>query len=138
MHNVFGKTALALAIGLTAMVGGAFAAEPIKLGSIYSLTGSYAVIEDPALKGAKLAVKEINAAGGIKGRTIQLIQYDGKSTLADIANAAQRLVHEDQVIAIVGVADFGLLPGERAHRARCGHSLSRHRRHRAEPAGAGR
>jgi len=107
MHNVFGKTALALAIGLTAMAGAAFAAEPIKLGSIYSLTGSYAVIEDPALKGAKLAVKEINAAGGIKGRPIQLIQYDGKSTLADIANAAQRLVHEDKVIAIVGVADSG-------------------------------
>ena len=58
MRNVFGKTALSLAIGLTAMVGGAFAAEQIKLGSIYSLTGSYAVIEDPALKGAKLAVKE--------------------------------------------------------------------------------
>ena len=72
------------------------AADTIKIGSIYSLTGSYATIEDPALKGAKLAIKQVNAAGGVKGQKIELIQYDGKSTLADIANAAQRLVHEDQ------------------------------------------
>jgi branched-chain amino acid transport system substrate-binding protein len=71
------------------------------------VTGSYAVIEEPALKAARLAVKEVNAQGGVKGRPIELIHYDGKSTLADIANAAQRLVHEDQVIAIIGVADSG-------------------------------
>ena len=107
MPNVLGRTTLAIAIGLSVMAGAALAAEPIKMGAIYSLTGSYAVIEDPALKGAKLAVKEINAAGGIKGRPIELIHYDGKSTLADIANAAQRLVHEDKVIAIIGVTDSG-------------------------------
>jgi branched-chain amino acid transport system substrate-binding protein len=83
------------------------AADTLKIGSIFSLTGSYATIEDPALKGARLAVKQVNAAGGVKGSQIELIQYDGKSTLADIANAAQRLVHEDQVIAIVGVCDSG-------------------------------
>jgi branched-chain amino acid transport system substrate-binding protein len=94
-------------VGAALLPGGAGAADPIKLGSIFSLTGSYATIEDPALKGAKLAVKQVNEAGGVKGRPIELIQYDGKSTLADIANAAQRLVHEDQVIAIVGVCDSG-------------------------------
>src|SRR4030095_12583318 len=83
------------------------AADTLKIGSIFSLTGSYATIEDPALKGAKLAIKQINEAGGVKGQQIELIQYDGKSTLADIANAAQRLVHEDKVTAIVGVADSG-------------------------------
>jgi branched-chain amino acid transport system substrate-binding protein len=97
-------TAIAGAALLPSVAG---AADPIKLGSIFSLTGSYATIEDPALKGAKLAVKQVNEAGGVKGQQIELIQYDGKSTLADIANAAQRLVHEDQVIAIVGVCDSG-------------------------------
>jgi branched-chain amino acid transport system substrate-binding protein len=97
----------------TATVGTAWlakfagAADSIKIGSIYSLTGSYATIEDPALKGAKLAIKQVNDGGGVKGQKLELIQYDGKSTLADIANAAQRLVHEDQVIAIVGVCDSG-------------------------------
>ena len=107
MSNVLGRLALATAIGVAALATSAIAADPIKMGAIYSVTGSYAVIEDPALKAAKLAVKEINANGGIKGRPIELIHYDGKSTLADIANAAQRLVHEDKVIAIIGVADSG-------------------------------
>ena len=100
-------------VATTAAVGTSFlpslsqAADTLKIGSIYSLTGSYATIEDPALKGAKLAVKQVNAAGGVKGQQIELIQYDGKSTLADIANAAQRLVHEDKVTAIIGVCDSG-------------------------------
>jgi len=66
----------------------AAAADTIKIGSIYSLTGSYATIEDPALKGARLAIKQVNDGGGVKGQKLELIQYDGKSTLADIANAA--------------------------------------------------
>ncbi len=103
--SILAGIAAAAAVGLA--TGPAPAQEPIKMGAIYSLTGSYAVIEDPAWKGAKLAVKEINAAGGIKGRPIELIQYDGKSTLADIANAAQRLVHEDKVMVMIGVADSG-------------------------------
>jgi len=95
------------AVGVALLPRVAGAADPIKLGSILSLTGSYATIEDPALKGAKLAIKQANAAGGVKGQQIELIQYDGKSTLADIANAAQRLVHEDKVTAIIGVCDSG-------------------------------
>jgi branched-chain amino acid transport system substrate-binding protein len=95
------------AVGVMLLPNIAGAADTLKLGTIFSLTGSYATIEDPALKGAKLAIKQINAAGGVKGQQIELIQYDGKSTLADIANAAQRLVHEDKVTAIVGVADSG-------------------------------
>lgn len=104
------RSFLTASVAVIALAGtglSAWAADPIKLGAIYSLTGSYATIEDPALKGAKLAVKEVNAAGGVKGRMIELIHYDGKSTLADIANAAQRLVNQDQVIAIIGVADSG-------------------------------
>ena len=103
----------AFLVATTATVGTAWlpklagAAETIKIGSIYSLTGSYATIEDPALKGAKLALKQVNDSGGVKGQKLELIQYDGKSTLADIANAAQRLVHEDQVMAIIGVCDSG-------------------------------
>jgi branched-chain amino acid transport system substrate-binding protein len=98
-------TTAAVGVALLPWIGGA--ADMLKIGSIYSLTGSYATIEDPALKGAKLAVKQVNDAGGVKGRKIELIQYDGKSTLTDIANAAQRLVHEDKVTAIIGVCDSG-------------------------------
>jgi branched-chain amino acid transport system substrate-binding protein len=95
------------AIGAAALAAPAGAQDALKIGAIYSLTGSYATIEDPALKAAQLAVKQVNAAGGVQGRQIELIHYDGKSTLEDIANAAQRLVHEDQVTAIIGVCDSG-------------------------------
>ncbi len=97
----------AVAIGAAALAPAASAQDTLKIGAIYSLTGSYATIEDPALKAAQLAVKQVNAAGGVQGRQIELIHYDGKSTLEDIANAAQRLVHEDQVAAIIGVCDSG-------------------------------
>src|SRR4030095_10055720 len=104
------RTSLAVttaAVGVTLLPRMGAAADTLKIGSIFSLTGSYATIEDPALKGAPPAAKQINAAGGVKGQQIELIQYDGKSTLADIANAAQRLVHEDKVTAIIGVCDSG-------------------------------
>ncbi len=131
-------------VATTATVGTAWlpkfarAADTIKIGSIYSLTGSYATIEDPALKGAKLAIKQVNDGGGVKGQKLELIQYDGKSTLADIANAAQRLVHEDQGHRDHRRLRFGFLSGECADRTGCRHSLSRYRRHRAQPARADR
>ena len=67
-------------VATTAVVGAAMlprvagAADTIKLGSIFSLTGGYATIEDPALKGAQLAIKQVNAAGGVKSQQIELIQ----------------------------------------------------------------
>jgi ABC-type branched-subunit amino acid transport system substrate-binding protein len=66
-------------VATTATVGAAWlpklagAADTIKIGSIYSLTGSYATIEDPALKGAKLA-PQVNDGGGVKGQKLELIQ----------------------------------------------------------------
>ena len=46
--------------------------EPIKIGSPYNLTGGYASIDNPAANGSKLAVKEINAAGGVLGRPLEI------------------------------------------------------------------
>lgn len=104
-QNMTRRTLLAFPVGLIVAIGAAKAAEPVKIGAIYSLTGSYAALEDPALKGARLAIEEINQAGGVKGRPLELVHYDGKSTLSDIANAALQLVHKDKVTAIIGVTD---------------------------------
>lgn len=95
----------AAALGLVAVAGAATAADPLKVGAIYSLSGTYVVTEGPALKAARLAVQELNEAGGIKGRPIELIHYDGRSMQANVVDAARRLVHEDGVIAIIGVFD---------------------------------
>jgi branched-chain amino acid transport system substrate-binding protein len=105
MAKALGGHVFAVALGLSIAVASAQAADPIKLGAIYSLMGTYVVTEAPALKAARLAVREINDSGGIRGRPIELIHIDGKSDQAAVVAATRHLVHRAGVIAIVGVFD---------------------------------
>ncbi len=75
---------------------------PIKIGYIGPLTGDAASYGVDTLNGTKMKVDEINAAGGINGRQIELITEDGKCAGAEAASAAQKLVNVDKVIAIIG------------------------------------
>jgi branched-chain amino acid transport system substrate-binding protein len=79
--------------------------EPIKLGSPYNLTGGYASIDNPAANGSKLAVKEINAAGGVLGRPLEIYIEDGKSDIPTITSVTKKLVEEDGVNALAGLTD---------------------------------
>jgi branched-chain amino acid transport system substrate-binding protein len=81
------------------------AANPIKIGAIYNLTGGMASLDVPSANGAKLAVKEINAAGGVLGRQLDLVLYDGKTDPATIGNAATQLVETDKVKVMLGFSD---------------------------------
>jgi branched-chain amino acid transport system substrate-binding protein len=81
------------------------AADPIKIGAIYNLTGGMASLDVPASNGAKLAAKEINAAGGVLGRDLELVMYDGKTDAATIGNAATQLVESDKVVIMIGFTD---------------------------------
>ncbi len=78
---------------------------PIKIGVIYNVTGAQASLDVPSYNGAKLAAKEINAAGGVLGRQIQIVFYDGKSDATVIGNAATQLVETDKVVAMMGFSD---------------------------------
>ncbi len=80
-------------------------AGPIKIGGTYNLTGAMASLDVPASQGSKLAVKEINAAGGVLGQQIEYILYDGKTDSATNGNIATQLVTSDKVVAIVGNTD---------------------------------
>jgi branched-chain amino acid transport system substrate-binding protein len=79
--------------------------EPIKIGSPYNLTGGYASIDNPAANGSKLAVKEINAAGGVLGRPLEIIIEDGRSDVPTITSVAKKLVEEDGVNVMAGLTD---------------------------------
>src|SRR3954468_1724282 len=79
--------------------------EPIKIGSPYNLTGGYASLDNPAANGSKLAVKEINAAGGVLGRPLEIYIEDGKSDIPTITSVTKKLVDEDGVNALVGLTD---------------------------------
>lgn len=81
------------------------ATSPIKIGVIYNITGAQASLDVPSYNGAKLAAKEINAAGGVMGRQIQIVFYDGKSDATVIGNAATQLVETDKVVAMMGFSD---------------------------------
>jgi branched-chain amino acid transport system substrate-binding protein len=76
--------------------------EPIKIGFIGPLTGSAAVFGTSALASAKLAVKEINDAGGIVGRQVVLIPEDGVCAGKDASDSANKLINVDGVLAIIG------------------------------------
>lgn len=76
--------------------------EPIRLGYIGPLTGDAVSFGTDTVNGARMAVDEINAAGGVNGRMVSLIAEDGRCNGADAAAAAQKLIAIDKVVAIIG------------------------------------
>ena len=74
----------------------------IKVGLIVPLTGDVKTFGESARNGAMLAFDELNAAGGINGRKVQVIASDDKNDPTEAANAGAKLIDMDQVVAIVG------------------------------------
>ena len=75
---------------------------PIKVGEFASLTGKEAAFGQSSHKGTLLAVEEINAAGGVLGRKIQLITEDNQSKAGESATIAKKLISRDKVVALIG------------------------------------
>lgn len=76
--------------------------DTIKIGLYATITGTNALAGEMAEKGARLALKEINAAGGVNGQMLELVVYDDKSTPEGAVRAVTRMVDSDHVTAIVG------------------------------------
>ena len=94
--------AAAATSGLSLLPGVSWAAEPVKLGLLHSLSGTLAISEVSLVDAEKLAVEEINATGGILGRQIVPIVEDGASDWPTHAEKARKLLQRDKVAAIVG------------------------------------
>jgi branched-chain amino acid transport system substrate-binding protein len=88
----------ATAIGLLAASSPAFAADPIKIGVIAE---AQAIAGASIPQAAQMAADEINAAGGVDGRKIEIITYDNHSSSADSVRAFQRAVNEDKVNIVI-------------------------------------
>jgi branched-chain amino acid transport system substrate-binding protein len=99
-----------LVILLSALMGSAAAAEPgitadtIKIGAFGPITGPAAYIGLGGRDGANLAVKEINASGGINGRKLQLLFEDDGHSPAKALAAVKKLIDQDQVFVLFCVA----------------------------------
>ncbi len=78
--------------------------EPIKVGAIFSTTGGLAGLGSEALAGAQIFVEEVNAAGGVNGRPIQLIHVDDESRPEQAVSQLKRLIQRERVVAIAGPA----------------------------------
>lgn len=89
-------------IVLVSKKSGTTSAETIKIGAILPLTGDAAVYGEPGRNVLALAADEINRAGGVKGKKLQMIFEDGKCSGPSAASAAQKLVNVDRVQVIIG------------------------------------
>lgn len=80
----------------------AAAADTVKVGILHSLTGTIAIAEASVVDAEKLAMEEINAAGGVMGRKIEVIVEDGASDWPTFAEKTRKLLERDKVSAIFG------------------------------------
>ena len=81
---------------------GAGAAEPIRVGAVLPFSGGVELYGQQAKLGLDLAVKDINAAGGILGRPVEVIYADDKTRPASAVAATHELIERDGVVAVVG------------------------------------
>lgn len=83
-------------------------ADTIKVGEIATVTGDFAAYGIAEVESVKIAVDEINAAGGVLGRKLEVVMYDCRTRQEDMVNAARRLVEQDKVVAAIGPSGSGL------------------------------
>lgn len=77
-------------------------AETIKIGYVGALSGETALWGQAGYNGMQMAMEEINAAGGILGKKVELVKYDGKGESLDSVNAFNKLIDQDKVVAVIG------------------------------------
>lgn len=118
MHKKIALTALtfltSIALGacskspdVTANATGTTIGDTIKVGVNLELTGTVAAYGNAENNGIKLAVQEINKAGGVDGKKIELVTKDNKSENAEASTAATNLAIQSQVNAMIGPATSG-------------------------------
>ena len=95
----FALLALCAGLGLST---GADAAEPIRVGAVLPFSGGVELYGQQAKLGLDLAVKDINAAGGILGRPVEVIYADDKTRPESAVAATHALIESDRVVAVVG------------------------------------
>ena len=99
------RTSLALLLALAALATWlavpVAAQETIKIGFFAPITGPVAADGASAKQSVELAVKEVNAAGGIMGKKVELIVYDDRLNPQEAVAIANKLIEKDQVVGVV-------------------------------------
>lgn len=74
----------------------------LKIGAFYPLTGTNAAKGQLNKNGTELAIKDINAAGGVLGMQVQVVYEDTKSLATEVPNVVRKLIEQDKVVALLG------------------------------------
>lgn len=85
----------------------AFATAPVKIGGLFAVTGPAAFLGEPERNTAKMIVDEINKAGGVKGRKLELVVYDTAGDATKAVQLATKLIKDDKVVTIIGPSTTG-------------------------------
>ncbi|WP_026435301.1 ABC transporter substrate-binding protein [Acidovorax sp. JHL-9] len=99
---------IAALAGAVALSTAAFAAEPIKIGVDGPFTGGSSSMGVSMRDGVRLAAEEINKAGGVLGRPLQLVERDDEAKNERGVQIAQELVNKERVVAVVGYINTGV------------------------------
>jgi len=102
------KTQAFVAAALMSLALTSQAADPIKIGVSGPYTGGSAPMGVSMRDGVKLAVAEINAAGGVLGRQIQLVERDDEAKNERGVQIAQELINKEKVVATIGFINTGV------------------------------
>lgn len=108
MKKTFKKAGLLASAALFAGLSASALADDVKIGALMPLTGSLQELAPPILNGAKLAVKEVNANGGVMGGKVILEVKDTQLNPQVAIDAAQKLVSVDGAVASVGPLASGI------------------------------
>lgn len=98
---------IAIATLAVALATNAYAADTIKVGVVTPLSGSYAPIGKQVRWGAELAVKEINAAGGVGGKKFELLFEDSEASPPVAVRKSEKLLQENKVDLLTGTVNSG-------------------------------
>jgi branched-chain amino acid transport system substrate-binding protein len=98
----FAKLWMTAVIAAGAIVTSATAQETIKIGVTQPLTGAFAASGNYVAQGAKIAEDEINQAGGVLGKKIQLVIEDNKSNPTEAVSTVEKLIEKDKVPVLIG------------------------------------
>ena len=127
------KTAVAAGVAQIAspFVITARAADAIKIGMVDPLTGVYAAVANNEVIGAKFAVEQINAKGGVLGRPLELLVEDSANDVGTGVQKTRKLIERDQVQLHYRRRQFRHRPGHGAgHRRKEGAARRLRRPHR--------
>ena len=110
-YRILGQAGSDAAVGVAPIAAMPASSEPFRIGAMDALTGIAESYGNPIVQAKQMAVEEINAAGGINGRMLELIAEDSKCNAQDAITAYNKLTDVDGVKIILGTTCSGAMLG---------------------------